>query len=338
MRRISGFGTLAISGLLVSSLIYVSTISPLQTHAQTIGTTDPLTLDVSPEYPVPYQTVTITPSSTLFDIGDSTVTVTVNGQAFFSGTGGAGINVPVGGPGTATTVVVSVVSGGQTYTQQLTIRPAQVALVTEPISTTHEFYEGEGLVSPEGEVRLIAIPDFRTSSGKEIDPASLEYTWSLGDQILQSDSGIGQSVLDATASERYRDSTVSVLVQTQDGSIVAQAQTTVSPVDPITRIYVDDPLLGPLYNNALSGTVTMPDVEDTYLGVPYYFSEAPALEWDVNGTNSGSSGDLTVRATGNGPGTAELSFTATQSDTTQTANSTLAVNFGQSSGGGFFGL
>jgi hypothetical protein len=300
--------------------------------------TPPLTVDVSPQYPTPYSSVTITPNSTVFDIAGATISVKVNGTSFYKGSGSTGIVVPLGGPGSSTRISVSATSGGQTYTQEITLRPADVALVEEPISTTHPFYAGAALVPSEGQVRLIAIPDIRSSASTAINPSQLVYTWSLGDQVLDSDSGLGKNVLDAQAPQEYRDATVSVTVTSQDGSLEAQAQTTVSPVDPIARIYVDDPLLGPLYDNALSNSYTMPDVEDTFLGVPYYFPGSATSDWNMNGSDSGSNPDLTVRDTGTGSGTATISFTASDPSSNETANSTLSVMFGSQNSTGLFGL
>ncbi len=323
----------AFSAVCFLSLLFAT----LPVHAQTSGV-DPFTVDYSPQYPTPYQTITVTPSSTLFDIGSATISITVNGKAFYKGSGGVSVTVPVGGPGTVTNVTVSAVSGGQTYTKKISLRPASVALVVEPVSTTHPFYAGASLVPSEGSVRLIAVPDLRTSAGKAIDPSTLEYTWKLGDQQLDSSSGIGQSVLTATAPQRYRDAIVSVVVQSQDGSLVAEADTTISPVDPISQIYVDDPLLGPLFDTALSDSFTMQNSEDTFLGVPYYFSSKPGLSWVMNGTDSGTDADITVRSTGTGTGTAVLNFTANGSGTTESANSTVSVLFGKKSSIGIFGL
>jgi ribosomal protein L31 len=335
---ISFIYTLAMVSLVVSLFCGVSALTSVHiAHAQ-VASTDPIDLDVEPQYPAPYQTITITPSSGQFDMTSTQISVTVNGQAYYKGSGQAPISLQLGGPGSTSKIVVNATNAGLTYTKSISITPESVALVVEPISSTHPFYAGEGLVPSEGRVRLVAIPDLRTSSGKQLDPTTLTYTWKLGDQILQSDSGIGQSVLNATAPERYQDADVSVTVASPDGSLLAEADTTISPVDPIVRIYENDPLMGPLYDNALSDTFTMTDTEDTYRGVAYYFSDAPTLTWTVNGTGSGSEPDITVRSSGNGTGSAVLSFEADDNATQETANSTLSVNFGQASSGGLFGL
>ncbi len=327
-------------------LIFSYALIILPTHAQTnsaVGSgsgaaTQSLTLDQSPQYPTPYSTVTITPSSSAFDISGATISVKVNGEQYYSGSGGAGIAITLGGPGSKNNIVVTAVSGGQSYSQSLLIIPENVALVVEPVSSTHPFYDGASLVPSEGHVRVIAIPDLRDSSGNQIDPSSLIYTWSLGDQELTADSGIGASVLDAIAPQMYRDADVSVTVTSQDGSLMAEGNTTITPISPITRIYKEDPLLGPIYDNALGSSYTMPDSEDTFLGVPYYFSSTPALNWTMNGTDSGSTNSLTVRDTGTGVGTAQLNFSANNSSSNETANSTLSVQFGNSNSTGLFGL
>jgi hypothetical protein len=312
--------------------------SVVPVYAQSVAPVEPLTVVFSPQYPTPYQKITLVPSSTLFDIAASTITVTVNGTPLYKGSGGQSVDVTLGGPGTVTNITVTAVAAGQTYTQKVTIRPASVALVVEPVSTTFPFYKGRGLVGSEGDVRLIAVPDLRTSSGQAVDPSKLVYTWNLGDKILQSDSGIGKNVLSASAPVRYRDADIILTVQTQDQSIVAQAETIVTPVDPFVRIYRNDPLLGPLFDIALSGAISLNGSEDTYRGVPYYFSETPALNWTVNGNDSGTSPDITVRATGNGQGTARLGFAASQSDTHQSADSALSILFGNKQSLGIFGL
>jgi hypothetical protein len=324
--------------LFVMSIFLGTTIFGTTLHAQSIGSTDPLSVDVSPQYPAPYQNVVITPSSTTFDISAATVTVMVDGTPFYSGSGQQPITVPVGGPGSTTKIVVTADSGGQSYPVTITIRPASVALVTEAVSSTHDFYQGGGLVGSNGRVRLIAIPDLRSSDGVQLDPSTLEYTWKFGDQVLQEASGIGKNVLDATAPEKYRDADVTVTVANSDDSVIAQSSTTVSPVDPITLVYNDDPLLGPNFDMALQNTVNMPDSEETYLGVPYYFSDPPTVNWTVNNVSSSASNDITVRSSGDGQGTAVLGYTATDNTATQTANSTLSVVFGAKQPTGLFGL
>jgi hypothetical protein len=321
-----------------SIVMALSLLVALPASAQSIAQ-DPLTVDITPSYPTPYQTVTISPSSTLIDLSASLITVSVNGTVIQKNGGSAPVQFQTGAPGSTSVIKVTArANNGQSYTKQLTVHPADVSLIVEPVTTTHPFYKGASLVASEGRVRLVAIPDLRTSSGALIPASSLVYTWKNGDKLLQSDSGIGKSVLDATAPVRFRDTTITVTVATLDTSVVAQGSAPISPVEPIARIYQNDPLLGPLYNVALPKTISMSDAEDTFRGVAYFFAGNPALSWTVNDTQSQNGKDITVRSSGSGTGSAVVGFNAKNDATNQLADTSMSIQFGAKKSLGIFGL
>ncbi|HEX2792303.1 MAG TPA: hypothetical protein VHO23_01125 [Candidatus Paceibacterota bacterium] len=318
-------------------LLGVFAFAPLAS-AQIIGA-DPLTASISPQYPRPYQTVTIAPISTLIDLSASTVTVSANGTVVGKGSGAQKVNVTLGGPGTRTAVRITVTDpGGSTYTEDLSIRPADAALIVEPSTTVHPFYQGGSLVASEGSLRVIALPDIRTAPGTRINPASLVYTWKLGDQVLQAQSGVGKSTLQAVAPPRYRDALLTLTVATVDNAIVAQTSTSIAASEPVVRIYERDPLLGPLFNRAISGTFVMSEDEQAFRAVPYFFASAPAIAWSVNNAPSGADKDITLRASGGGGGTANVSVRANQPANYQSATAALKVEFDSDAGLGIFGL
>lgn len=311
----------------------------LAVHAQGIPGNDPLTVVIAPEYPRPYQTVTISPRSTLTDLSASTISVSVNGSKVYEGSGSQPTSIRAGGLGEKTTVVVTVKDpSGATYSKTKEIRPAEVSLILEPTATTHPFYKGGGLVASEGRVRLVALADLRSAPGNRYPASSLVYTWKMGDRVLTDSSGIGRSTLVATAPIRYRNATITVTVTSPDSALVGEASTVISAVDPLVRIYSNDPLLGPNFDVALSNNFSMPDTEATFRAIGYFFAVPPTLSWTVNGSTNGTDKDITVRATGNGQGTARLGVTATESTTRRSADSQLTVDFGSATGFGFFGL
>lgn len=319
-------------------LLCVLLILPFSGNAQIPGAGETLSVSISPEYPKPYETVAVTVKSSLIDLFSSKVTITANGQKVEEGSGVMTSYVRVGGAGEKTTITVSALSGGKTYNKTIVLRPASVALVAEPLSTTHPFYRGGGLVASEGTVRLVAIPDFQSAPNTTVKAENLVYTWRLGQQILESVSGIGKSSVTATAPVRYRDATLSVTVTTQDSSMVAYAVTTIAPSDPFIRVYLNDPLLGPLFDTALSGSLKMSSTEQTFRMVPYYFAKAPSVSWRVSGNEGGVERDVTVRTTGAGAGSAVLEANATLQSNYQTARQSLTVSFGEKGGLGIFGL
>ncbi len=318
--------------LLVASLFFVT----YPAHAQ-FDTGQSLSIIVSPQNPRPYDTVTITPDSNAIDLIASLVTVSVNGKVVETGTGAQSIPVTIGGPGETTKISVTAKIGGASYTSTVLLKPADVSLVIEPVSITHPFYLGGGLVAPSGRVRIIALPDLRTTPNVRLNPSTLIYTWKLGDQILKGDSGIGRSMLVATAPVRYRDAQVSVTVTNSDSTLVAQSATTISPVDPVSRVYHNDALMGPDFDHALSAFI-MTTQEEAFRVVPYYFATLPSLSWAVNGQSASNDADVTVRTTGSGKGTATLSLTAIDSATRQSSSASLPITFGARKSVNIFGF
>ncbi|HEX7651271.1 MAG TPA: hypothetical protein VF439_00955 [Candidatus Paceibacterota bacterium] len=315
-------------------------IAPLAAGAQTLGA-DPLTLDASPAYPHPYETVTITPSSSILNLSASTLTYTVNGKAAGKVSGGSSFTVQMDAAGAATTIGVTITGPDGTTQSSLVLRPSDVELIAEPQTTTHPLYPGAALVASQSTVRLVALADLRGASGR-LDPKSLIYDWKLGDQELAAQSGAGQSVLMVTAPMRYRDADVSVTVSDAADTVVGSASVALAPVDPSVRIYENDPLLGPRFDTALSGTFTMDDTEASFLAVPYFFSKAPGIAWSISGTPSGQGPVVTVKSSGSGRGSASIAAAATGASALETAAANLIISFtGTQPSGGFgslFGL
>ncbi|HRH55380.1 MAG TPA: hypothetical protein PK609_00765 [Candidatus Paceibacterota bacterium] len=323
------------SALLILILLGMSGVA----QAQALPGSDPITLVVSPQYPRPYQSFTVAPRSSLIDLSGSTVRVSANGTRVYEGSGTQATTIRAGGLGERTTVVVTVIdAAGRTYTKELVIRPAEVSLVQEAVSTVHPFYRGGGLVASEGQVRLVALADMRTAAGARTQPQNLVYTWKLGSRVLTDYSGIGKSTLLATAPVRYRNAEITVTVTSQDQSLVGEARTVISAVDPVARVYQNDPLLGPNFDVALANRFTMPDTEATFRAVGYFFSVPPVFSWTVNNATASADRDITVRATGSGAGTAQLALTATEPETRRSADARVSVDFGSVTGFGFFGL
>ncbi|MBY0110905.1 hypothetical protein K2Y00_02790 [Patescibacteria group bacterium] len=321
--------------------LLVALVVPASLFAQgfSAGGVEPLTVTLNPQYPRPFDTVTITPRSNLIDLAAARVVVSVNGEIIEDGSGSRSVQTRVGAAGTRSVIrVTATEASGQVYAKEMVVTPADVALIIDAASTAHPFYEGARLVAPEGRVRVIAIPDLRTSAGATIPPQSLVYTWKNGDRVLLEHSGIGRSVLDATAPVRHRDAKITVTVSTQDKAVSASAVTTVSPVDPFVRVYTSSPLLGPSFENALSQSVTMEGDEDTFRAVPYFFRTTPEMAWSVNGVAGEKDDTLTVRITEPGRGTARIEVSALGGGVFQNAQAFFTLSFGSDGGTGIFGL
>ncbi len=317
---------------LVPGLCLLALLFPSVAGAQLAPTaTDPLTITVSPAYPRPYDTVTLSVSSNLLDLVAGTVTIKANGTVIEKGL--RSVQYKVGPAGSVVTISASAETNEGVFQDQISINPADVALVVEPASTVPPLYEGAALVPSEGRLRIIAVADLR-QNGVRIPESQIVYTWKLGNQFLQDESGIGRNVLVATAPARYRDAQISVTASTQSKNTNAQASVIISPIDPLVRIYQNDPLQGVILERALFGTFTLNGEEAAFRIAPYFFKQDPSLSWTLNGAGSGVSKDLTVRSSG-GAGSAVIGANA--STESAQASAGLSVRFG-STGVGIFGL
>lgn len=330
------------------ALLSFAFVGPLFASAQSLnpatigvsGVSVPaLTLTLSPSNPRPGSVVVVTPESTVLNLSNSTVSISVNGTKVYSGNSQP-VSVQVGANGTATTIRAVATTNGATNSASITLRPGDVSLVAEPISSAPALYLGKPLVPSGGVVRLVAIADLRTSSGKEISPANLSYVWQEDGSTLESASGIGRSTVVVSSPLPYRSSTITATVSSPDGSIVGQDDVTLSPQSPTLRLYIDDPLLGIIYDRALAGSQQITSSEVTIAAAPYSFptdTAAPQVNWFLNGNAAQTSPTITLRPTGQGAGSATLSASVTSSDALANVSAALTLLFGQSTSN-FLGL
>ncbi len=325
----------------ISLLIGALTLSPLVAFAQfDMGNTgSSFTMSVLPQYPEPLSQTTLSVTSSSLNLANAIMAVSVNGKEIYKGSVQP-IAIPVGKAGSATNVQVSITTNGSTTSQSLSIQAQDVTLIAEPLSSAPPLYAGKPLIPLDGNVRVVAMADLRTPEGKIINPSSCSYVWTVDNTQEDDFSGIGKNTLIVSAPLQYRARTVSVTVESQDGSVSGSATMVVSPEEPSLRIYRVDPLLGVLFDHALSDTYTITGAEDTFYAAPFSFSltnGTPTIQWLLNGQPAQSGDTITMRPSGNGQGSALASVSASVGEVQTSTN--LSLSFGSNkSGFNLFGL
>lgn len=329
-----------------SRLLFVSIFSlllPLAATAQSLdslaGSGEPFTVSVSPRYPAPHSKATVSLLSTTLDLANATMAVSVGSKQLYQGSIQP-VAIPLGRAGSVASVSITVAVAGKPYTQSLVIQPQDVSLIVEPNASIPALYPGKPLVPVEGNARIVAVANIRDASGKAIPASSLSYTWTVDDTQVANASGVGKEAVIVASPLQYRTRSVSVVVRSQNGSLAGGASLSLTPAEPILRVYKNDPLLGILFDHALSGTYQIADTEATLYGVPYSFPllhGAPRLQWFLNGEGAQTGNSITLRPSGSGEGSASLSVSAsTGAGATATAELPLSFSTGKSSN--FFGL
>ena len=322
----------------------VALFIPIAASAQSIGGTTgggapSFTISVSPQYPAPNSQASISFLSSSLDLANATVSVSVDGKKIYTGTAQP-VSIPLGRGGSATSVSVDVSSGGSTYTQSVSLQPQDVSLIAEPVASAPILYPGKPLVPIEGDVRIVAVAALRDAGGKIYDPATLSYVWTVDGSQITNASGIGKEALMVASPLQYRGRSVSVVVQNQAGDLVGGAELSLSAAEPSVRIYANDPLLGILYDHALTGAYAITGAEADLYAAPFSFpltGGAPSLEWFLNGAPAQSGGSLTLRPTGTGQGNAALTLTSS-AGTSAEATANLSLSFGAAQNTNLFGL
>ncbi len=321
------------------ALTSLALLLPLFAAAQSVGSTAPFTISVSPQNLAPYSSASISVLSTSLDLPNATMTVSVDGAKTYTGNVQP-VAVPLGGSGSRTTVKVTLTTNGQPYTASVVLVPQDVALVAEPVSSAPALYPGKPLVPLEGATRVVAVANLRTASGKPIDPAALAYTWTVDGTVEGNASGIGKEAILVASPLEYRSRDISVSVSSQDGTLGGGAALSLTPQEPTVRIYGEDPLLGILFDHAFTGTAALTGSEASLFGAAYSFPTsggAPSLTWYLNGATAQTGSTLTLRPTGSGQGSAGVSLSAT-AGTYANANASLTLTFGAQPSTNLFGL
>lgn len=304
----------------------------------TAGITDPLVLAATPSSPGPNTLVTVSVSTTFFDLSGATIGWLENGSLMESGVGKTEHAVLTGPVGSAITVtaVVTDPSNQEVYQKSITIRPAAVDLIWEAPTTVPPFYRGKALYQHLGSVSVTAIPNVVNENGDPVSASKLVYTWRLNGDVLGNLSGYGKSELLLTQTIYRTPFVVSVLAQTPDGSVAAEASVSIDTAPPAILLYENNPLYGVLFNHTVGNTYALQGQEATLEAYPYFFS-APdrnqlSYRWVINGQTQNVSGpSVTLRNTSGQSGTASVYLEATNPGRLLEAGTkSITVTLGQS--------
>ena len=304
-----------------------------------LGNTDSFSVSVTPQYPAPDSLVTLSFLSSSLTLTSATMTIIANGKQIYKGSVQP-VAVILGKTGSTTLVKVTILSAGTAHSQSLVLQPQDVSLIAEPLSSAPALYPGKPLVPIEGSTRVVAVANIVDARGRILDPGTLVYTWTVEGAGIANSSGIGKSSLTVASPLQYRERAVSVVVQSQDGSLTGRASLTLSPSNPTVRIYENDPLLGIRFDHALSGSYSIAGAESSLYAAPFslpLLNGNPFIQWFLNGAVAQTGTVITLRPAGNGLGNASLSLTASR-DASSLATANLSLSFGATSSTNLFGL
>lgn len=259
--------------------------------AQFESASSDLNVSMIPENPRPNEEVTISLTSYITDINSASIRWSLNSKVMKNGIGEKTFSFITGSSGTTSTVdIVVQTNEGQTIRKTLRIKPVSVDLVWQSESYVPPFYKGKALFSYQNKITFIAMPHILNSSGQEISPKNLVYTWKMNGSVQDSASGYGKNTFTVLPTILARPMDISVVVTTIDSTSNGFANTNVAPADPSVLLYLKNPVYGIEFQKALSGTADIKDSpEIIVVAVPYFFGSTNGLDlsynWLINGKN-----------------------------------------------------
>jgi len=324
-------------------LLAGATLAPQIVSAQNFeglgGQSSSITINTSPKRPKPNQLITVSIESFSTDLNRAEISWFLNGTEETGATGRKSFQFETGGPGSVSNILVVVKSPDSGILQQsLNIRPATVDVIWEAQSYTPPFYQGKALYPFQGTVKVVAMPNIVTENGSPLNPKNLVYSWRVNGNPATDASGYGKNYIFFAGGIPLKPAKITVEVSSLDQVYAAEGDTSFSPIQPQIIFYEDNPLLGILYNKALTGRVKLQNQEIKIAAIPYFtgslYREGRDLSygWQMNNkpvTTLADGSGLTFRQNSGTAGTASVSLEISNpSKIFQTTRGDLSLSFG----------
>lgn len=325
-----------INTLLISTLFFSTSLSiSLPVLAQSGPIEDRLSITIFPQIPKPGQTIKVELRSSILALERATISWFVNNKAYQSGVGLTNIQSKTGSSGSSLTFKAVVSLDGKKYEKSSRVSPASVDLIWQARSYTPPMYKGKALFPYQGEVTLVAMPDM-VENGVRLSSKNLIYTWKANGTRIKDSGGIGKDTITVESDVIVRPIEIAVEAMSVSGKTAATQNIVLEYAEPVVVLYEDNPLYGPLYHQALGGSINLQEQEIWVKAAPYYFStpnhhvdRAIAFDWNIN---SGSTGQrqstIILRHNGEQSGQSVLSVKTTSPNRVmQNSAGTVTINF-----------
>ncbi len=180
-------------GLYKIGIMALFLIIPFFTFAQNIATS--FNLNVSPANPAPGESVSVSVSSSQFNIDLANISWSLDGKVVSSGIGEKtfSLKAPVGGK-TSVVLVTVTPSKGQSIEKSVNISSGDLDLIWESVDGyTPPFYRGKTLPIKQSVIKIVAIPDVRSSSGSNAKINDFVYSWRKDGSNMAGQSGLAKN-------------------------------------------------------------------------------------------------------------------------------------------------
>src|SRR3989344_5989598 len=300
----------------VTSNVYAQTSNDLDIGGGMIDGT--ISVSLTPTNPRPNENVSIKLTSYNTNLDQAEISWSVDGvekkKAF--GEKEFGLVAPSLGDSVFVQANIQTIEGNLAQ-KTINIQPAGVDLLWQAESYSPPFYKGKVLWPIQGNIKVVAIPQFVTPDKNIINSENLIYKWKKNGLVIGDISGFGKNTLSLTGSIISRPLNISVEVTTLNNDMVAENGVTLYSSDTNLLLYENNPRYGVFYNKIISSDFVLKNPEVSLVAEPYFFAgntkDFISFVWSINGnkiTDNKNTNVETFRQEDDTKGIAQILITA----------------------------
>ncbi len=242
-----------------------------------------------PQNPKALESVTITLTSDLYVLEESTISWSLNNVRKISNVGQKSFTFKLGPTGTKTELSAIIETlDGVTLNKRLIFEAGDITLLWQADTYTPPSYLGKALPSANSKVTVLALATFLTSEGKRIPPRELSYTWKQNGQVMGNASGNGQQSFSYITNTYNRQTLIGVEVKNPKTNAIIDKEIAIMTEQPRIVFYEEQPLSGTNYARAIKNNLVLQNPTISLKAEPFFFSQdtlrsgSVVYNWSIN--------------------------------------------------------
>ena len=246
------------------------------------ASSDSISVNIVPLNPAPYENTSIALSSYSYNLDSVLIAWSVAGKNVSSGIGKKSFSITAPAAGAETNVIATISLPDGPIETKIVIRPSVMVLLWQANdSYVPPFYKGKALPVPDSEVKVVAMPEIRTSSGL-VDAKNMTYAWKKDYTNNVDGSGYGKNSFLFINDYLEDSNNISVVVSTVDQKYSSGASIDIGMTEPKILFYKNNNTLGTIWEETLKNSHKIQG-SGIIEAIPYFISpkeiQNPTLVW-----------------------------------------------------------
>lgn len=299
--------------------------------------TTPVSIEVSPRYPTPGETVRAKFYAPSLDRDTSLIAWNLNGEVLQQEYSGTELTFTAGEVGQVLVLSVTAEDAkGKRVSGEVTLYVSDIVLVWEGKTYAPPFYQGRPMHSPGASVSFVALPTVVDSKGNVYKNDDLIYLWYTTKSSVPTISGKGKHSVVLQNDQPFTTFSVRLEIKDPQGTMRIQKHYAIPTEQPKVLLYEDVPLVGVRYDRAIGKTFGIFDRETTVVAEPYHISATSRTDtilnyaWTIAGETYTKPGSIALGSDGVGYGSTYVSLVIKNTKFwAQSARADVQVDFGK---------